>query len=138
MRLAGWEERLEKILADARMLPYELGTHDCLRVACRVLEALTGEDRWSEFSGRYKTARQARRLLANYGSSFEAAGDWFFRSLHVDVREARRGDIVAIQTEDAEKHLGVVTLDGAKAALLGSSGLVFVPVVTCLCCWKVG
>lgn len=138
MRLAGWEERLEKILAEGRTQPYELGSWDCFRVACRVLEAITGEDRWPEFSGRYKTARQARRLLANYGCSFEMAGDWFFHSPHVDVREARRGDIVAIQTPDGEKHLGVVTLDGAKAALLGASGLVFVPVATCLCAWKIG
>jgi hypothetical protein len=138
MRREGWEGKLEKIISDAREQPYKIGVHDCFRVACRVLEALTGEDRWPEFAGRYRTTGQARRLLAGYGSTFEAAGDWFFRSERADIRTARRGDIVAIETPNGEKHLGVVTLDGARAALLGPEGLVFVPVLTCLCCWKIG
>lgn len=138
MRLAGWEERLGAILEDARALPYEIGVHDCFRVACRVVEALTGVDRWPEFAGRYRTTRQSRRLLALHGTSFEAAGDWFFGSPRADVREARRGDVVAIHTADGEKHLGVVTLDGTKAALLGPGGLVFLHVTSCLCCWRIG
>jgi hypothetical protein len=138
MRPAGWERLLEEILEDARTKPYELGSHDCFRVACRVVEALTGEDRWQEFSGRYKNKREALRLIAEYGSSFISAFDWFFRASSVSVNEARRGDIVAIRTEDGEHHLGAVTLDGTKAALLGTKGLVYLPVSSCLCAWRIG
>lgn len=138
MRLPGWERRLNDILNDARTQPYELGRHDCFRVACSVLEALTGEDRWSEFSGRYKNKREAVKLIAEYGSNFVSAFEWFFRSSSVSVKEARRGDIVAIRTEDGEHHLGVVTLDGANAALFGESGLVYLPVMSCLCAWRIG
>jgi hypothetical protein len=138
MRPAGWESRLNDILNDARTQPYELGVHDCFRVTCRVVEALTGEDRWPEFSGRYKNKREALKLIAEYGSSFISAFDWFFRGSNVSVKEARRGDIVAIRTEDGEHHLGTVTLDGTKAALLASEGLVYLPVSSCLCAWRIG
>jgi hypothetical protein len=131
MRPAGWERRLNEILNDARAQPYELGSHDCFRVACRVLEALTGEDRWPEFQGRYTNKRDALKLIAQYGSNFISAFEWFFRSSSVSVREARRGDLVAIKTEDGESHLGVVTLDG-------SQGLVYLPVSSCVCAWRIG
>jgi hypothetical protein len=99
---------------------------------------LTGEDRWPDFEGRYSSPREARRLIAEYGSNFVAAFEWFFRGKSISVKEARRGDIVAIRTEDGERHLGVVTLDGAKAALLGPQGLVYLPVTSCLCAWSIG
>src|SRR5690242_15369669 len=107
MRLEGWESRLHAVLEAAREKPYVLGEHDCFRVACRVVEALTGEDRWPEFDGKYSTTRDAKRLLARHGASFEAAFDWFFGVPAVSPRQARRGDILAVQTSDGEKHLGV-------------------------------
>lgn len=135
MRLEGWERRLDAVVEAARERPYALGEHDCFRVACRVLEALTGVDRWPEFSG-YTTRREAMRKLAEYGSTFEASGDWFFGDTSIGVRWARRGDICCIQTEDGEKHLGVCL--GAETALLAPDGLTYVPTLTCLCAWRVG
>ena len=135
MRIEGWESRLMTIVDDARAQPYALGSHDCFRVACRVVEALTGIDRWPELSG-YKTKRQSKMRIAKYGSTFEEAGDWFFGAARVDVRLARRGDICALQTTDGEKHLGVCI--GAEVALLADAGLVYLPTLDCLCAWRVG
>lgn len=135
MRLLGWEDRLAAIVEEARTRPYALGEHDCFRVACRVLEALTGVDRWPQFAG-YHTKGEALRLLSKHGASFEAAFDWFFGSTRLDVRLARRGDLAAIETADGEKHLGVCL--GVQTACLGEGGLMFVPTLTCLCAWKVG
>lgn len=135
MRIEGWESRLHALLAQAQSKPYQLGSWDCFRLACAVIEALTGVERWTQFEGKYATPREAKRLIARRGRSFEAAGDSFFGP-SVNVRLARRGDIVALQTADGEKHLGVVT--GAQAAFLSPSGLVYVPVLTCLTAWKVG
>jgi hypothetical protein len=134
MRLEGWEFRLDKVIEAARARKYEIGRHDCFRVACQVLEALTGRDRWPEFDGRYSSSREALRLIAQYGSTFEAAFDWFFGS-HVEVRRARRGDIVAVKGEDGQKHLGVCL--GVNSAFLAPQGLVYVPTLTGLCAWRI-
>lgn len=135
MRLEGWEGRLQALVEDARGAPYELGTHDCFRMACRVVEALTGVDRWAEFPG-YRTRREALALIARHGHNFEEAFDWFFGQLRQDTRRARRGDLVAIQTPDGEKHLGVCL--GTRTAFLSASGLVFLDTAECICCWAVG
>lgn len=135
VRREGWERRLLAIVDEARGRPFELGVHDCFRLACRVVQELTGIDRWPEFAG-YKTKREELALLARHGSSFEAAMTWFFGAPAVDVRWARRGDVVCAVTADEEKALGVCL--GAQAAFLAPEGLVYVPVLTCVCAWKVG
>lgn len=134
MRIDGWESRLALLLEDARERPYQLGQHDCFRFACRVVEALTGVDRWPEFRG-YATRREALALLARHGHSFEDAFDKL-AGARIPALKARRGDLVAVQTLDGDKHLGVVT--GAEAAFLAPEGLRWVPVRECLCGWRVG
>lgn len=134
-RIEGWESRLAAVLEAARHAPYELGEHDCFRLVCRVIEALTGVDRWPTFAG-YRTRGEALRAIATFGSSFEAAFDWFFGAPAVAVATARRGDVLAIATPDGDKHLGVCV--GAQAAFLAPQGLLFVPTASCLCAWRVG
>lgn len=135
MRIDGWESRLWKVINAAKDSPYVLGSHDCFRLACGVLEAITGVDRWSEFQGLYSTTGEAKRLIAKHGRTFEEAFTWFFGIESKPPKFARRGDIVAIEA-GGEKHLGVVL--GAKAAFLAPEGLLFVLTRSCLCCWRVG
>lgn len=135
MRLDGWESRLHAVIEEARARPYELGTWDCFRMALRTVEALTGLDHWPQFEGRYRTRRQAVALIAKYGSSFEAAFDAFFHETSVGVRLASRGDIVALQTSDGEKHLGICL--GVESVFLAPEGLIRIPTLTCLCAWKI-
>ena len=127
---------MDDAISDALLQPYILGEHDCFRLACRVVELLTGVDRWSEFAGKYKTRRQAERLLAVHGSTFELAGDWFFGSPHRSSALAARGDICCVETEDGVKHLGICI--GKFTALLGPDGLVFLPTLGALCAWRIG
>ena len=134
MRLQGWETRLALLVEEARCRPYQLGEHDCFRMACRVVEALTGVDRWPEFAG-YRTKREALALLARNGSSFEDAFDKLAGE-RIEARAARRGDLVCVQSEDGEKHLGVVT--GQDAAFLAPDGIRWVPIAACTCAWRVG
>lgn len=134
-RLEGWEQRLLAIIEDARARPYVLGEHDCFRLACRVIEALTGVDRWPSFAG-YTTKREALQRLAQHGSSFEAAGDWFFGAPRVDIKLARRGDILALQDEVGEKHLAVCL--GHQLACMRDDGLLFLKVSAAHCAWRVG
>ena len=135
MRRPGWERRLEHRLEAARTRPYVLGEHDCFRVVCAAVEALTGVDRWPEFAGRYRTRREALALIASYGSNFLAAFDWFFGGRRIDVRWAQRGDICALATPDGERHLGVCL--GERTAVLGAQGLIKMRTLDCICAWRV-
>jgi hypothetical protein len=135
MRQAGWEARLLAVVAAAQHEPYRLGTHDCFRLACRVVEALTGVDRWPQFAGQYATKREALRLIARFGLTFESAFDWFFALPHTSPKVARRGDIAAYADPEGEKHLGIVL--GAETAVLGPHGLLRVPTLQCLAAWRI-
>jgi hypothetical protein len=136
MRGQGWEARLAQALEAARARPYQLGVSDCFWLACAAREALTGENRWSEFAGTYRTKAQARRLIARYGASFDAAFSVFFGGEPVPVAQARRGDILKFVDDAGEAHLGVCA--GAEVAVYSASGVVFVPRKVCACAWRVG
>lgn len=134
MRLEGWEQRLHAIIEAARHQPYVRGEHDCVRLVCRVVEALTGVDRWPEFAG-YATLRDSIRRMQEYGDSPEAAGDWFFGGeQRVPVRQARRGDVVLLPTE----HLTVGVCVDHRAACLLESGLALIPMQQACTAWRVG
>lgn len=134
-RLEGWEQKLDRLLEEARRQPYRLGEHDCFRLTSRVVEALTGIDLWPRFRG-YRTRRQALATIARCGPTFETAGDFVFGSPRVDWRALRRGDIAAFQTSDGYKHLAIC--NGRTLAVLVESGLEFPPTSAALCGWRVG
>ena len=117
--------------------PYIVGENDCFRMACRVVHALVGVDRWPEFHGRYSNYAESIRLLAEHGRTFQEAFDWFFGAPHAGWAMARRGDVVAFQTPDKEKHLGVC-MGSTFALITVDEGLKFPPMRTALCSWKVG
>ena len=137
MRIEGWESRLHAVIEAARDVPYQLGVHDCFRLACAAVNALTGVDRWPSFAGQYSTRNEAVRHIARVGSSFEAAASVCFASPALDdMRLARRGDLCAYRDEAGEKHLGVCM--GAQVAVLGVAGLAWVPRRSCHACWRIG
>lgn len=140
-RLPGWERRLNDAITAARALPYELGTHDCFRFACAVIQALTGADRWPEFAGRYTTRREAMVAMAAYGSNYTAAGTAFFGVEPVSWKMARRGDILEFRepegwSQPGEVHL--VVCNGDHALGLRPEGLTRVPLNLCAHAWRVG
>lgn len=134
MRLEGWEHRLHAIIEDARARPYVLGEHDCFRVACRVIESLTGRDLWPAHYG-YRTKREALAALGGHGSTFEAAFDAVLGLPRIEVKQAGRGDICALADAVGEKHLTVVV--DHRVALLAADGLQFIPKSGCHAAWRV-
>lgn len=137
-RLEGWEKRLAELVERERAMRqvYRLGEHDCFRVACAAIEALTGVDAWPQFRGRYSTKRGALALLAQYGSSFTAAFSAFFGSEPVPIAQARRGDIAEYREACGEAHLGVIV--GGQVMVLGELALYFLPRSSCAHAWRVG
>jgi len=134
MRREGWEARLAAVLEQARARPYRLGEHDCFRVACAAVEALTGRDLWTPFAGTYRTRKQALRRIAEYGGEFDAAASKLFGAPVSRAAFAQRGDIVKYVAA-GEPHLGVC--NGAEVALLTDAGLAFLPLSECMCCWRI-
>lgn len=135
-RLVGWEDRLFRVLEAARQRPYELGKHDCFRLACEVVQALTGADVWTPWAGSYSSKREALRQIAHFAGDFTAAASKFFGSLPRLMPHARRGDICEFVDADGEQHLGVAL--GLTVAILGPLGLEFVPREVCAHCWAIG
>lgn len=135
MRKEGWEVRLQSLLEEAETRKYELGKADCFRLACEVVEALTGRpSRWDEWRGRYHDTRSALKLIGEHGG-FRAAFSWFFGSAPIEVKFAQRGDICAWQDKTSMRHLGVCT--GRKVALVGESSLFYVPLTDCEFAWRI-
>lgn len=135
-RLEGWEDRLLAVVTRAREEAYELGRFDCFRLACLVIEALTGIDRWPEFDGQYSTKREALAMLAAHGSNFTEAGNWFFGGEPVSWKLARRGDILELRLPDGSAHL-VVCL-GRTVGGLTDEGFKQFPTRICAHAWRVG
>lgn len=136
MRLEGWEKRLAEIVEAARSRPYELGAHDCFRLACAAVEALTGVDHWAAWQGKYKTKREALALIAQYGSTFTDAATKLFDVEPIEMNFAHRGDIAEIVDASGEKHLGVVI--DARVACFVDSRLQFIPRSACRHAWRIG
>lgn len=134
-RTEGWEDRLLKVIEGARTRPYRLGEHDCLRVACQSVEALTGIDLWPRFAG-YATKREAIATILQYGKTLPDAVSAVLGIEPMSPKLARRGDVC--HYVDAGDHLGVCV--GEDVAVLGDAGLVLVPITSSAlrCAWRIG
>jgi hypothetical protein len=123
-----------------RATPFQWGVHDCMRFACRVIEALTGVNRWPEIAG-YRTRREASELLVRYGATdFVDAGDRFFNVPHTVWKRAHRGDIACGDPRGSGRSawypLGVVL--GYEIAFLSTeTGFRFAPLAHATCVWPI-
>jgi len=118
-RLENWPEKLAEQIALAQNTPYQIGVHDCLRLSCKVIEAMTGKDYWPQFAG-YTPRREAVAKLAEYGDSLEAAAAAVLGVTPSPRFSASRGDLLIVKDKYGE-HLGVCT--GSSVAVLEHSGL---------------
>lgn len=135
-RLPGWESRLAAVLAAARAQPYVLGEHDCFRLACAAVEALTGVDHWPRWAGTYRTPRQALARIVAFGGDFQRAFSRLFGGGLQPMARARRGDIALYVDAGAQSHLGVVV--GAQVVVLGEQGVLALKRGQCVGCWRIG
>lgn len=136
-RQQGWERRLNAVLDTARGRPYVLGEADCLKVACEVVEALTGVDFWPRFSG-YRSKRGALLTIARVAPSLAEAVTATLGVPPTRVFAAWRGDLLLFRDEQGEDHLGVSC--GSMVALTAAEGWLLIPLSHpgLLCSWRVG
>jgi hypothetical protein len=106
IRRIDWPERLIAVMEAARLQPYVLGTHDCLRLACAAVEATTDTDFWPRFKG-YKTKRQALVTIAKIAPSLAEAVTVTIGVSPSPTLSAQRGDLTLFRDAQGEDHLGV-------------------------------
>lgn len=137
LRRADWPERLAAVIEAARHQPYELGSHDCLRLACAAVQAMTDVDFWPRFSG-YRTKRQALATIARIAPTLAEAVSATLGVAPSAVFSARRGDIVLYRDTAGQDHLGVCM--GRSVTVLGEEGTVAVPIDDggLLASWRIG
>lgn len=132
-----WPERLTAVIESARKQPYVLGQHDCLRVACAAVEALTEVDYWPRFKG-YKTKRQALARIAKIAPSLAEAVTATLAVSPAPTFSALRGDLLLFRDDQGEDHLGVCI--GRQVVLTAPEGTLLMALdhPGLLCSWRIG
>lgn len=126
----------------------EWGKTDCFLLAVDALQVLTGVDcdkidAKKQFRGKYKTMRQAYRLLKRYsGGGLAQTFQMYANLLGIPIVSpsfAGRGDLalldIATETGGMREAMGVVT--GQNIIAQGKSGLISVPLNQAIKTWKV-
>lgn len=143
IRSADWEQKLFAAVAFNRNRPFEWGKHDCALFACNVIQDMTGTDLAASFRGRYSTALGAARAIRGFtnGGDLEALAAKIceqHNASEVDIKLARRGDVVIVESGDAQKALSIVGPDGSFALGAGPDGLTRIPLTQWKRAWRIG
>lgn len=134
-RLPDANSRLHKLIADLEQTAFEYGANDCATFGGRVVQAITGEDHYSAFVGKYKTKIGGFRQFKK-ATGFSSHIDWIKHHFEeIPVSMARVGDLGLIETGDG---LGVVVIAGAIAIGVSENGLVRIDLDTVSKAYKVG
>jgi len=108
MRIEGWEQRLDALVAEAQTRDFRYGEWDCALFACASIQAMTGADPGAAFRGTYADEAGCARLLAKVGGleggANRIASDHHFAV--IPVLMAWRGDVVLARA-DGKPTLGV-------------------------------
>lgn len=95
-RLPDWKTRLDALIAAANRAPWAWGNHDCLAFAAKVVEAVTGEDLFEPYRGRYHDEAGAAALVPDVAQ--------FMRNLaerqgwpEISAQEAQDGDLAIFE-----------------------------------------
>ena len=139
-RLLGWEDRLVDAVEAARRRPYALGRHDCALWVIDAVRSLTGEDFGVGIRGKYKSKPAALRLMRQLGGregpgALRAAVSAVLQREPLPPLRAMRGDPLLWIDPTGEEHLGLCL--GAQGAVLGDTGLIFLPLDDFSCAWSV-
>lgn len=119
-RLRGWPEKLFAYIESRRHTPFAWHENDCWSFPAGAILAITGEDLFAPYRGRYSDEAGAAALIA------EAGGMRALCPLESkQLGFAQRGDVVLALIEGRETA-GVIAGGGAWCAP-GAAGLVFRP-----------
>lgn len=119
-RLPHYKVNLLKLINEYEHTPFSYGEWDCAIFAGKIVEAVTGDDLYSQFVGKYKTrigGLRAFRKATGYQSHIDSIKSKYDE---VPLSQARLGDIGIIVTDEGP---AVVLIAGAFAIALTENGL---------------
>lgn len=133
-RLPDWPERLAALVEARRHAPFEWGRHDCALFAADGIEAVTGEQPFADWRGRYASEDEADRETGGSVEVTVAAELARWGACEIEPQTAQRGDVVMVRAGNAEA-VGVVL--GEVVAVPGVERLAFVPLRKAYRAWAV-
>lgn len=128
-RVPHWQRALRDAIHAHARKPFAYGSNDCCSFVCDCVQAMTGEDIYAEFRGKYadkKSALAAMKTIAG-SASVEAATDYVTEKSGMEAISpffAQRGDVVLLPVgENEELALGIVAHDNLHALAVAENGL---------------
>lgn len=125
-RVQNWPTLLASFLDERRTMPFAWGTNDCCLFAADWVNLCTGTDLADFMRGKYSTALEAKRYLAQEGGVrgiLRSIGEPYGLT-RIDAASCQRGDLVVADTGNGES-IGISI--GSHAAFVGTNGLLFAP-----------
>ncbi|WKB52317.1 DUF6950 family protein [Eleftheria terrae] len=132
-RLPAWRDRLAVLVAARLRQPFAWGQHDCALWVADAVHALTGQDPAAELRGRYHSALQAARLVAERGG-LQALGTALFGP-PIGPLLARVGDVGLVVDEGREL---CAVCNGDHWLAPGAAGLVALELSAATVAWRIG
>lgn len=135
-RYENWEMFLFNAVDKEKKKPFSYGTHDCVLLASRLIESMTGEDIAAPMRGTYTTALGALKIMKReYGVDNVCDLASLFLP-EIEIKKAKRGDVIFYKDEkNPVGALGVIL--GENAIIPSDDRCIYVPVSKCLRAWVV-
>lgn len=136
-RKEGWEQRLITHIEKVHNKPFKRGQHDCALFVCNCIYEMTGCDLAEDFRGKYKTKKEAFKMLREKGC--ENLRDIAFARTgtpYENINFAKRGDVVLLKCGEGFS-LGIVDMSGRFAVTTGENELVYKPKDEWLEVWEI-
>jgi len=134
LRYSDWPERLTMFLAKRDTTPLEWGKSDCCLFSGDAIQAMTGADPAHFFRGKYKSLKEAYKLLQKFaGGGIEQtckkiAMDMGYKQ--ISIRQVGAGDLVLLDVEnvhpDAKGLTMAVMASDTIAVAQGKDALVYI------------
>lgn len=123
IRVQDWRIRFEDTIDTIRRDPFKWGTADCLTgLVCPVLKAITGTDYFTQYAGKYKTAKGAVIVMKRHG--FDNLADLAASELtEVHPSKCFVGDVVAIPVADDPFGYSLGIVNGERVFVMHPNGL---------------
>lgn len=134
MRLADWTLEYHRAIANARLVPFQWGVHDCVMFAAYVVDSITdlGVIRQLRSSYRWTNATEAAVIIRTAGS-LSALTD---RVLGTSVPWAQTGLGDVVLAMDGEREVLCIN-DGHCLLVAAGVGITSLPMTASQCGWKV-
>ncbi len=133
MRRLDWFPRLWQTLEGSITLPFEFGTHDCVVLTARCLDAMQEASNWRGLVGDlYRDKRSAVRLIMRSGGLEALVSARLGESVPRNL--ARAGDVCALELSTGPA-IGVCV--GPRIAVASQPyGVEYLPLERAPCAWR--